>query len=56
MFLTPTTEREVADTIKIFSNKISTGIDDFLEFITKRCYPQLVNVLTKQNKQTPWPT
>jgi hypothetical protein len=36
MLLTPTTEREVVDTIKTLSNKKSTSID----------HPQLVNVLT----------
>jgi hypothetical protein len=35
MFLTPTTEMEVADIIKKLGNKKSTGIDDIPEFIIK---------------------
>jgi hypothetical protein len=46
MFLTPTTEEEVADIIKGLGNKKSTGIDDIPEYIIKKCYPKITTALT----------
>jgi hypothetical protein len=45
MFLTPTTELEVVDTIKGLNNKKSTGVDDISEYVIKKCYPE-ITILT----------
>jgi hypothetical protein len=46
MFLTPSSEMEVADIIKGIGNKKSTAVDDIPEFIIKKCYPRITNALT----------
>ncbi|PNF33292.1 hypothetical protein B7P43_G10125 [Cryptotermes secundus] len=46
MFLTPTTELEVAGIIKGLGNKKSPGIDDIPEYVVKKCYPKLTTALT----------
>jgi hypothetical protein len=46
MFLTPTTEMEVADIIKGLGNKKSMGVDDIPKFIIKKYYARITNALT----------
>ena len=46
MFLTPTTELEVAGIIKGLGNKKSAGIDYILEYVVKKCCPKITTALT----------